>query len=395
MTTNQMGATHTPNIMIIDDTPANLQVLTEMLQKQPLYRIRPFSSGKLALQAMKKHCPDLILLDITMPEMDGYEVCRQIKQDPLFQDIPVLFISALNETVDKLKAFEVGGVDYITKPFQFEEVQARVHTHLQLRRQRRELQEACDQLERQRTLLMKSNTELRFLQEFRNNMTHLLIHDLRQPMTGVIGYLDLLEIQTGSQISDSGRSSLAKIRASTHRLIEMINSLLDISKMEAGKLQLVRTPSDLAALAREALAHVEPLRRDRILECVWPNALPMVAADTVLTVRVIENLIGNAMKFSSPTGKIVVTIEPDENFIRTMVSDNGPGIPPELHSRIFEKFSQVNGDNKQRLGTGLGLYFCKLAVEAHGGAIGVDSNPGQGCTFWFTLPLAAATLQES
>lgn len=379
------AADNRANIVIIDDTPANLQVLTEMLQQRN-YWVRPFPSGKLALAGIRKNPPDLILLDISMPEMNGYEVCALFKSDPLLESIPVIFISALSETIDKLRAFEVGGVDYISKPFQFEEVQARVETHLELRRQRHELQKNCDLLERQRALLLKSNTELRSLQEFRDNMAHILVHDLRQPMTGVMGYLDLIEIQDGERLSSTSHGTIAKIRASSHRLIEMVNSILDVSKMEAGKLQLAKAGSDPAALAREAISYVEPLRRNRRLELMAPAGLPQVAVDPVLIVRVIENLIGNAMKFSPADGWIIVKIELAGSFIRIIVSDNGPGIPAESHSSIFEKFNQIQ-TGPRSMGTGLGLCFCKLAVEAHGGQIGVESETGKGCAFWFTLPL--------
>ena len=380
-----IAADNRSNIVIIDDTPANLQVLTEMLQQQN-YWVRPFPGGKLALGAIKKNPPDLILLDISMPEMNGYEVCALFKSDPLLESIPVIFISALNETIDKLRAFEVGGVDYITKPFQFEEVQARVETHLELQRQRHELQKNCDLMERQRTLLLKSNTELRELQEFRDNMAHILVHDLRQPMTGVMGYLDLIELQDGEKLSGASRGTISKIRASSHRLIEMINSILDVSKMEAGKLQLAKASCDPVALAREALAYVEPLRRNRSLELLAPDGLPQITVDPVLIVRVIENLLGNAMKFSPADGWIVVKIELDGSSIRIIVSDSGPGIPPEFHSSIFEKFNQIQAGPRS-MGTGLGLCFCKLEVEAHGGRIGVESEAGKGCAFWFTLPV--------
>lgn len=145
-----------PDIMVVDDTPANLQLLTEMLKERG-YRVRPVPSGKLAIQAVQKEMPDLILLDIHMPEMDGYEVCEHLKADATLKDIPVIFISALDETLDKVMAFALGGVDYITKPFQFEEVAARVQTHLKLRRlqielemQNRQLQENNDQLKKKK-----------------------------------------------------------------------------------------------------------------------------------------------------------------------------------------------------------------------------------------------------
>ena len=165
-----------PNVIVVDDTPANLQLLTGMLKERG-YKVRPVPSGKLALQAAKNDPPDLILLDIMMPEMDGYEVCERLKADEKLREIPVIFISALNETMDKVRAFGVGGVDYVTKPFQFEEVDARVRTHLELQRQRRKLKENYEQLRR--------------LEELRDNLVHMIVHDLRNPLTGISGFLDL------------------------------------------------------------------------------------------------------------------------------------------------------------------------------------------------------------
>src|ERR1035437_6404886 len=153
-----------PNILMVDDTPANLLLLEKMLMERG-YKARPVLSGKLALLAARTEPPDLILLDIAMPEMNGYEVCEQLKADAALKDIPVIFISALNETIDKVKAFGVGGVDYVTKPFQFEEVYARVQTHLQLRR----------------------------LEKLRDDLTHMVVHDLRNSLKVICGFLEMLE----------------------------------------------------------------------------------------------------------------------------------------------------------------------------------------------------------
>src|SRR3989339_730306 len=163
-----------PDILVVDDTPANLQLLTGMLKERG-YRVRPVPSGKLAIQAARSQTPDLILLDVNMPEMNGYEVCEQFKADAALREIPVLFISALGETMDKMKAFAVGGVDYVTKPFQFEEVDARVQTHLKLRRLQIEQ-------ERQNRQLRESYDQLKKLEELQDNLTHMIIHDMRSPL---------------------------------------------------------------------------------------------------------------------------------------------------------------------------------------------------------------------
>ena len=177
-----------PDILVVDDTQANLQLLTGMLKERG-YKVRPVPTGKLALQAARSAPPDLILLDINMPELDGYEVCAQLKRDERTREVPVLFISALNETMDKVLAFGVGGLDYITKPFQFEEVDARVAAHLKLRRLQVELAARNHDLQ-------QTNAELRRLQDLRDNLTQMIVHDLRSPLAGVFGTFELIASET-------------------------------------------------------------------------------------------------------------------------------------------------------------------------------------------------------
>jgi len=361
-----------PSIMVVDDSPANLRLLTGMLKERG-YKVRPVANGKFALQTAKHDPPDLILLDIIMPEMNGYEVCECLKADEQLSGIPVIFISALNETMDKVKAFKVGGVDYVTKPFQFEEVQARVATHLELRRQKR--------------LIQESNEQLRKLEELRDNLVHMVVHDMRTPLTVIYGFLQTLEMLEGESLSDQGREFVQTALASTQDLVEMVSSLLDVSKMEAGEMKLNLTQCELLTIAREALAKVEPLKGGRQLMLSGADEPVTVMADAELIARVFQNLLGNALKFTPDDGRVTVSIEPSADAVRVLVQDTGPGIPPEYRERIFEKFGQVeNRANRQKYSTGLGLTFCKLAVEAHGGQVGVDSEEGRGSTFWFTLP---------
>jgi signal transduction histidine kinase len=361
-----------PSIMVVDDTPANLRLLTGMLKERG-YKVRPVSSGKFALQTAKHDPPDLILLDIIMPEMNGYEVCECLKADEQLSGIPVIFISALNETMDKVKAFKVGGVDYVTKPFQFEEVQARVATHLELRRQKR--------------LIQESNEQLRKLEELRDNLMHMVVHDMRTPLTAIYGFLKTLEMLEGESLSDQGREFVQTALASTEDLMEMVSSLLDVSKMEAGEMKPNLTQCELLTIAREALAKVESLKGGRRLTLSGADEPGTVMADAELIARVFQNLLGNALKFTPDDGRVTVSIEPSADAVRVLVQDTGPGIPPEYRERIFEKFFQVeNRANRQKYSTGLGLTFCKLAVEAHGGQVGVDSEEGRGSTFWFRLP---------
>ena len=360
-----------PNILIVDDTPTNLQLLVHML-KESGYKPRPVSSGKLALEASRLAPPDLVLLDINMPDMNGYETCAHFKADDRLKEIPIIFISALNETMDKLKAFAVGGVDYVTKPFNFDEVRARVHTHVELRRQKRQVEESFLQLQK--------------LEKLRDDLTHMIVHDLRSPLMALHGFLDMIEMFEMPTLTPEGKDYVLQGQAVADTLIEMVSTLLDVSKMEAGQMKLTMAPCDLAAIVRVLLARFDSLKGTRTVTLEESPTPFDLQADNPLVGRVIQNLLTNALKFTPDNGCVAISISCDQSQVRLAVKDNGPGIAPQYHQSIFEKFGQVE-HKKNRVGTGLGLTFCQLVVKAHGGTIGVQSEPGQGSTFWFNLPL--------
>lgn len=354
------------SVLVVDDTPTNLQLLVSMLQECG-YLVRPVTNGRHALRAVQSARPDLILLDITMPEMDGYEVCRRLKAEPATRDIPVLFISALAETDDKVRAFAVGGVDYIGKPFQFAEVAARVRTHLELQRQRRELQES---LQRQREL-----------EKLRDGLTHMIAHDMRSPLLAINLTMDI--VRQGAAQQDA--EMLARAQVEVRSLNEMITQMLDVSRMEAGALTLNPDDVALAELAQQVLGSLELLAGGIEVKLEVPQPV-VVRADREIVRRVLGNLVGNAYKFAGERGRVTVRIGLREQAALVEVVDSGHGIDPSYHEKIFEKFGQV-GEPRQQCGSGLGLTFAKMAVEAHGGKIGVISALEQGSTFWFTLPL--------
>jgi signal transduction histidine kinase len=300
-----------------------------------------------------------------------------LKRDERTRDIPVLFISALNETMDKVLAFGMGGLDYITKPFQFEEVDARVAAHLKLRRLQVDLATRNQELQ-------QSNAELRRLQELRDNLTQMIVHDLRSPLTGVFGSLELLSTEF-DQLTPEARRMIELSRGALDETLKMINSLLDVSKIEAGELRPNCRGCDLVLLAREASNLLSGIRGGRTV-LIEPETDSIPASiDPDLISRVLQNLIGNALKFTGPDGEVKIRLGHEDGHIHVSVQDNGPGVAPEYHQRIFEKFGQVK-DAANRVGTGLGLTFCRLAIEAHNGAIGVTSELGKGSTFWFELP---------
>ncbi len=373
------GQQKKPDILVVDDTPANLHLLAVML-KDHGYRVRPVPSGALAIQAIHNEKPDLILLDINMPEMNGYEVCRRLKADEAMKDIPILFISALDETIDKVKAFAAGGVDYVTKPFQFAEVEARVETHLKLRHLQLEM-------ERQHSRLRATNDQLRKLEALRDNLIHMVVHDMRSPLMGVAGSLEILEMGAGKKLSTDELGILKNARSSGKILIGMVNSLLDVNRLEQGQMPLTPAKEDPDILIQNAIQSLGSLPHPGSLLHRKQPRPASVNCDARLVTRIIANLVGNAIKNTPPGGSITVSSESNETGTKISVEDTGRGIPHEFHGIIFEKFAQVGGTpNGNGCSTGLGLTFCKLAVEAHGGTIGVESEVDKGSTFWFTLP---------
>lgn len=368
-----------PDILIVDDDLTSLQVLLEMVRRQG-YRVRLVSDGEQAIEAVQSEPPDLILLDIAMPGLDGYEVCRRLKADGQARDVPIIFISGLSETMDKVRAFSVGGVDYVTKPFRFGEVQARIATHLKIRRFQLEL-------ERQNQQLQEGYQQLRQLEDLRDNLVQFIVHDLRTLLMGLHGNLELLGTAEAEVLSEKGRRYLANARAASESMIEMISSLLDVSKMEAQQMLLNLTSCELVSMVREVLAGMELFGGHRRWKLEAPEEPVVLRGDADLLARVFRNLLSNALKFTPDGGCIRVGIEPNGESIRAFVQDEGPGIPVEFHGKIFEKFGQVEVRGQgHKYSTGLGLTFCKMVVEAHGGQIGVESEVGQGSTFWFLLP---------
>jgi signal transduction histidine kinase len=357
------------SIMVVDDTLENLRLLSSMLGEEG-YEVRPVTSGRQAVQAARSDPPDVILLDINMPEMNGYETCEALRQIDGLAGVPVIFLTALNSTSDKVKAFDVGGVDYITKPFQVEEVLARVRTHAALRRAREELSRNYDRL--------------RALEELRENLVHMIVHDMRSPLMSLISHLGMLHDDHPAG-GEAASDLLAAIQAA-EAIRGMANDLLDVSRLEAGEMPLVRGDCDVVALVRDVRDAIAGQDRGRPIEIASPD--PVVAScDAKIVYRVVENLVGNAIKHTPAGGGIRISVAAVGDRVRVEVADQGPGVPLEARGRIFEKFGAVTARNDHSYhSVGLGLAFCKLAVEAHRGAIGVADGEPSGSVFWFELP---------
>ncbi|MFB2833513.1 response regulator [Floridanema evergladense] len=381
------------DLLLVDDTPDNLRLLSLMLTENG-YKTRKVINGERALQAVEVVIPDLILLDINMPDMNGYEVCRRLKAANKTREIPVIFISALDDVFDKVKAFQAGGVDYITKPFQVEEVLARVNTHLNIRKLQKQLQQQNSQLQeeiRHRLSTEEANAQLKALEtqlrQQLNVFLHAVSHDLRNPVIGTKMVLNNLTNQVGETIQ-LPRKILERMQESNDRQLGLINSLIETHAAEVWGLKLNYQPLELKSLVQSALIDLQPmLDKEEVVLCdrISPN-LPLIKADSLHLVRVYQNLIGNALKHNPPGFRLTLDAQVENEWLRCTVADNGVGISKEQCENIFDLYFQGN-QKRQSVGLGLGLYLCQHIIQAHGGAIGVESELGIGTTFWFTLPL--------
>jgi two-component system, sensor histidine kinase and response regulator len=358
------------SILVVDDTPANLRLLHQMLEREG-YDVRVAPSGEMALRAVWDEPPDLILLDVIMPRMDGFTVCQELKADPRSRHIPVIFISALSDTEDKVRAFDEGGVDYITKPFQSAEVLARVNTHLDLIQSQRALRDLNERLE-------QSNREL-------EQFAYVAAHDIKAPLNRILGFSELLVLKSGPALDGDSRKYLVHIQQGVEHLSTLIDNLLSYSRISTQSKPF--EPVDLRALAQGIRADLAG-RIDELGANVEIGDLPRVLADESQMWQLLSNLVGNALKFHEPGTPPVVELysEREDGFAVVSVRDNGIGIEAEYLDRIFEIFQRLHTSAEYE-GTGIGLAVCKKIVQRHGGTIRIRSEPGEGTTFSFALPL--------
>ncbi|WP_413167455.1 response regulator [Capilliphycus salinus ALCB114379] len=355
-------------ILIVDDEPNNFDIIEAQLLREK-YELSYASSGIKALQRLPLFQPDVILLDVMMPDMDGVEVCQKIKSDPLWSHIPIVAVTALNSKQDMARCLEGGADDFISKPVGGIELRARIRSMLRIKQQ-------YDTLQKQRDALAE-------MLKLREEMSHMIVHDLRNPIACIIFAGELLKEE--NTLSELNQKKVERIVNCGHRLQALTNDLLVMAKLESGHLVLHRNTINFCQLAHQTIVDFEPIASQKkiILVPEIPLTRKAVDLDANLFRRVLDNLLSNAIKFSPNNSVVRLRVEYPKNGpiqVRVRISDQGHGVSKELQEIIFQKYavgSLVEGIEQ----IGLGLAFCKMIVEAHGGQIFVEDNQPKGATF--------------
>lgn len=357
-------------ILVVDDTPDNIRLLSAILTCKN-YEVRKALNSTQAIASVKASAPDLILLDIKMPKVNGYEVCTTLKADPTTHDIPVIFISALDDALDKVQAFSVGGADYITKPFQEDEVLARIENQLKIQKLQR-------QLKTQNQELRRSNQEL-------DQFARIVSHDLQQPLQSIIGYSKILMMQRSEALDPTAKEHINSIIQAGDRMHQLVQHILQYAQADQPANNFSQTP--LHDIIQQVLSSLDSTIHHKKAAITYDD-LPIIYGDGIRLGQLFQNLISNSLKFTRRDipPQVDITAAPhDVGTWLVTVKDNGIGIPQAHWQSVFDNFQRLHSAD-QYPGNGIGLATCKKIVEHHGGRIWIESQVGAGTTFYLVLP---------
>ena len=434
-----------PEVLIAEDSLTQAEKLKYLLEEQD-YAVTAVTNGKQALEAAREHPPSVIISDIVMPEMDGHTLCKEIKADKTLQNIPVVLLTSLSGVEEVLNALECGADSFIRKPYETSYLLARieyiltnremrtgdtmqwgaelylsgkryyitaerqqildllfstfmdaVHINAELELKQRELVQLAGQLQGKvdelaivNKELERRGHELERATEVKSRFFTSMSHDLRTPLNAIIGFSDLLAQETAGQLNDKQKRFVHHVGNGGRFLLQLINDILDLSKLESGQLALNRQEFLVEAAVPEVLSSLTPLATAKKIELksvIEPNL--WVSADPLRVKQVLYNLLSNAIKFTPEGGVVQVRGIRKGKYAKLSVTDTGVGIRPEDQAVIFDEFRQVGEESAKKEGTGLGLAIAKRLIEQHGGEIGVESQVGKGSQFSFTLPIKA------
>lgn len=359
----------------MDDDRINLRIIGGILRHEG-YEIAEAGSGEQALEAYATFQPNLVLLDVMMPGIDGFTTCRTLKKTYGDKCAPVIFVTAKSEADDVVMGFDAGGVDYLTKPFRPKEVVARIRTHLSNQQLVEQQKHLVDQLS-------KANAA-------KDRFLGMCAHDLRNPLSSIRGLAELLGEGAIGPISSEQQEIVQTIHGASQSMLQLVNELLDVATIEAGHLKLDRAPTSVVEIVERSvhLSNIEAAKKNTRIDMRSEVGDPMVDVDRNKIRQVVDNLISNAVKYSPKGSVITVTIHTDGKVAGFAVVDNGPGIPEGERDKLFKEGGRLStkptGGEKS---TGLGLAICLKIVEAHQGTIGVKNLPGHGAEFFVSRPL--------
>lgn len=365
-------------VLIVDDDRLNIRILEGILKKIAGYTTGEAYTGEGALKAYEEFRPDLVLLDVMLPGIDGFETCRRLRQQHGEDCAPIIFITAKSGSEDVVEGLGAGAVDYLPKPFKPKEVLARIRTHLQNRA-----------LVEQQKLLVE---QLSRANAAKNRFLGMAAHDLRNPLASIRGLAEFLQEGAVGPLGPEQLDLVNTIHEASQSMLVLVNELLDVAAIEAGELKLTLAAQDLAELIAKsvALTNMEAAKKGTHVEFTPPAGPLMIAIDPAKMKQVLGNLLSNAVKYSPPGSTVRVTAKFDtpEETCSFAVRDEGPGIPEGERDKLFKDFSRLSvkptGGEKS---TGLGLAICRKIVEAHHGTIAAENLPVRGCEFRVTLPV--------
>ncbi len=366
-------------ILIVDDDRLNIRILGGILRAEG-YVLADADSGERALELYSQFLPDLVLLDVMMPGIDGFEACRRL--NTLYKDkcAPIIFITAKNESDDVVEGLGAGGADYLPKPFKAKEVLARIRSHLQNRMLSEQRNQLVDQL---------SNANAA-----KNRFLGMAAHDLRNPLASIRGLSEFLQEGAVGPLTTAQLDLITTIHAASQSMLDLVNQLLDVATIESGELKLQLASHDLTELIAKSVAmtNIDAAKKKSHVTLDNRGANTLLLLDAAKIRQVIDNLLSNAVKYSPPGSAVTATIQTDAAGCTSgfAVQDQGPGIPDGERDKLFKDFgrlsAQPTGGEKS---TGLGLAICRKIVEAHGGTISAENLPARGCEFRVSFPLSS------
>lgn len=371
-------------ILAIDDTKGNLRVLLETLSAAG-HEVLIASDGETGISTAQYAKPELILLDVMMPGISGYETCKRLKKNPETAHIPIIFMTALHETEEKVKAFQLGAVDFVTKPFAEAELLARVNTHLTVSRLQNDL--------------TRRNAQLEDLNRLKNEFLGMAAHDIRNPLSTIVATADLVELMVQQPTPSADLPNyITNISTAAVRISAIINNLLDVNAIETGERRLNEKILDLVPIVQQSVQQNQLNAQKKDIAIQFHSTTPRATAslDDDSVCQVIDNILSNAVKYSPSGSTVSVSVGEIESVVRLEISDQGPGLSEEDLSKMFRKFCRLapkpTGGEPS---TGLGLWIVKQLTESMNGTIRCESTLGEGCQFIAEWPQKSAEAKDA